>query len=70
MSDVPHGKEHKRGSVSLAIRKLTYAPEAPAPQPSGEVVKESRMSSGTLRLEATLDKEVEPGVNFYYFFYS
>ena len=51
-------KIHKRNSVTLAIRKLTYAPEEPAPQPSGEAVKEFMMSPGNLRLEATLDKEV------------
>jgi len=51
-------KIHKRNSVVLAIRKLTYAPEEPAPQPNAEAVKEFMMSSGNLRLEATLDKEV------------
>ena len=51
-------KPHKRNSVRLAIRKLTYAPEEPAPQPSGEVTKEFMMSAGNLRLEASLDKEV------------
>jgi beta-arrestin len=43
--------------VRLAIRKLTYAPEEPAPQPSAEATKEFMMSQGTLRLEASLDKE-------------
>jgi len=43
--------------VQLAIRKLTYAPEEPAPQPSADAVKDFMMSTGTLRLEATLDKE-------------
>lgn len=47
-----------RNSVRLAIRKLTYAPEEPAPQPSAEVKKDFMMSSGSLRLEASLDKEV------------
>lgn len=51
-------KPHKRNSVRLAIRKLTYAPEEPAPQPSAEVTKEFMMSAGNLRLEASLDKEV------------
>ena len=47
-----------RNSVRLAIRKLTYAPEEPAPQPSAEATKEFMMSPGKLRLEASLDKEV------------
>lgn len=47
-----------RNSVRLAIRKLTYAPEEPAPQPSAEVVKDFIMSPGTLRLEVSLDKEM------------
>ena len=47
-----------RNSVRLAIRKLTYAPEEPAPQPNAEAVKEFMMSPGNLRLEASLDKEV------------
>ena len=52
-------KPHKRNSVRLAIRKLTYAPEEPAPQPSAEVTKEFMMSPGNLKLEASLDKEVK-----------
>uniref|UniRef100_A0A183SU87 Arrestin_C domain-containing protein n=1 Tax=Schistocephalus solidus TaxID=70667 RepID=A0A183SU87_SCHSO len=47
-----------RSSVRMAIRKLTYAPEESAPQPSAEVVKDFIMSPGTLRLEVSLDKEV------------
>ncbi|CAD5116454.1 DgyrCDS5340 [Dimorphilus gyrociliatus] len=50
-------KPHKRNSVRLAIRKLTYAPEEPAPQPSAEATKDFMMSPGHLRLEASLDKE-------------
>ncbi len=41
----------------MAIRKLTYAPEESAPQPSAEIVKDFIMSPGTLRLEVSLDKE-------------
>ena len=44
--------------MRLAIRKLTYAPEEPAPQPSAEAVKDFMMSPGSIRLEASLDKEV------------
>ena len=58
MSDSVEGKIHKRNSVVLAIRKLTYAAEEPAPQPSAETVKEFMTCSGNLRLEVTLDKEV------------
>lgn len=57
VGEVSDEKPHKRNSVQLAIRKLTYAPEEPAPQPSAESTKESMISSGSLRLEATLDKE-------------
>lgn len=46
----------------MAIRKLAYAPEGSVPQPSAEIIKDFIMSSGTLRLEASLDKEV--GVSF------
>ena len=37
---------------------MTYAPEEPAPQPTAEVTKDFMMSAGSLRLEASLDKEV------------
>uniref|UniRef100_A0A1I8II94 Arrestin_C domain-containing protein n=1 Tax=Macrostomum lignano TaxID=282301 RepID=A0A1I8II94_9PLAT len=57
VADQADGKTHKRSTVTLAIRKLTYAPEEPGPQPTAEVTKEFRMSAGTLRLEASLDKE-------------
>nr|BAX03569.1 beta-arrestin [Ambigolimax valentianus] len=50
-------KPHKRNSVRLAIRKLTYAPEEPAPQPNAEALKDFIMSPGSMRLEASLDKE-------------
>jgi len=58
VADNLEDKIHKRNSVVLAIRKLTYAAEEPAPQPNAEAVKEFMMCSGNLRLEATLDKEV------------
>lgn len=51
-------KSHKRSSVRLAIRKLTYAPKVPAPQPVVEAHKEYIMSPAPLHLECTLDKEV------------
>ncbi|XP_022093729.1 beta-arrestin-1-like isoform X2 [Acanthaster planci] len=51
-------KPHKRNSVNLAIRKVTYAnPEMPIAQPSEEVTKTFIMSTNSpLHLEASLDK--------------
>ncbi|PAA57613.1 hypothetical protein BOX15_Mlig004557g1 [Macrostomum lignano] len=57
VAETADGKSHKRSTVRLAIRKLTYAPEQPGPQPSAETTKEFIMSAGCLRLEASLDKE-------------
>ncbi|RNA03506.1 beta-arrestin-1 isoform X2 [Brachionus plicatilis] len=51
-------KPHKRNSVRLAIRKLTYAPPSRAPQPAIEAHKEFMMSPAPLHLECTLDKEM------------
>jgi len=51
-------KPHKRNSVRLAIRKLTYAPPSKAPQPMVDAHKEFMMSPAPLHLECTLDKEL------------
>jgi hypothetical protein len=51
-------KCHKRSSVRLAIRKLTYAPERAAPQPTVEAHRDFLMSPAPLHLECTLDREV------------
>lgn len=51
-------KPHKRNSVRLAIRKLTYAPPSRAPQPMIEAHKDFMMSPAPLHLECTLDKEM------------
>lgn len=51
-------KPHKRNSVRLAIRKLTYAPPSQAPQPMVEAHKDFMMSPAPLHLECTLDKEL------------
>eukprot|EP00057_Strongylocentrotus_purpuratus_P033660 XP_792277.3 PREDICTED: beta-arrestin-1 isoform X2 [Strongylocentrotus purpuratus] len=51
-------KPHKRNSVRLAIRKVTYAPDVPGPQPTAEAQKDFVVSPGALHLEATLDKEM------------
>ncbi|CAI4226760.1 unnamed protein product [Auanema sp. JU1783] len=50
-------KKQSLSSVRLAIRKLTYAPYEPRPQPMVEVCKEFMMSPGLLHMEASLDKE-------------
>ncbi|KAF6777555.1 hypothetical protein AHF37_03055 [Paragonimus kellicotti] len=44
-------------SVRMIIRKLTYAPEEPGPQPSVEVLRDFLMSVGSLRVEVSLDKQ-------------
>lgn len=49
-------KSHKRDCVRLAIRKITYAPERPQPQPFVEAEKEFMMSQHPLHVEASLDK--------------
>lgn len=51
-------KPHKRNSVRLAIRKLTYAPPSRAPQPMVDAHREFMMSPAPLHLECTLDKEM------------
>jgi len=51
-------KGHKRNSVRLAIRKLTYAPPSKAPQPMIDARKDFMMSPAPLHLECTLDKEM------------
>lgn len=61
-------KPHKRNTVRLAIRKITYAPERPLPQPQAETEKEFMLSTHKLHIEASLDKEMyyhgeEIGVN-------
>ncbi|XP_046853374.1 beta-arrestin-1-like [Xenia sp. Carnegie-2017] len=49
-------KPHKRDCVRLAIRKITYAPEQPQPQPFVEAEKVFMMSQHPLHIEASLDK--------------
>ncbi|EDO43535.1 predicted protein [Nematostella vectensis] len=49
-------KPHKRDTVRLAIRKLTYATEQPQPQPFSEGEKDFMMSQHPLHVEASLDK--------------
>jgi len=66
VAETSEDKSHKRSSVRLAIRKLTYAPETPAPQPVIEAHKDFMMSPAPLHLECTLDKEVRL-LNFVFF---
>lgn len=61
-------KPHKRDTVRLAIRKITYAPELPLAQPRAETDKEFMLSVHKLHIEASLDKGMyyhgeEIGVN-------
>lgn len=63
-------KPHKRNSVRLAIRKVTYAPSKQGVQPSVEVSKDFVMSPNKLHLEASLDKEVIAFFRFFLFFFS
>lgn len=58
VADSQDEKPHKRNSVRLAIRKVTYAPSKQGDQPSMEVSKEFMMSPNKLYLEASLDKEL------------
>lgn len=52
-------KGHKRSAVSLAIKKLQYAPPTRGRRlPSSLVSKGFTFSQGKLNLEATLDKEI------------
>ncbi|EDV21221.1 Beta-arrestin-1 [Trichoplax sp. H2] len=56
VGDSPDDKAHKRDTIRLAIRKITYAPDENIPQPTAEITKEFMMSSYPLHLECTLDK--------------
>ncbi|EUB61154.1 putative beta-arrestin [Echinococcus granulosus] len=46
-----------RNSVRMIVRKLTFAPDEAGPQPTTEVVRDFLMSLGSLRVEASLDKQ-------------
>jgi len=60
-ADRADDKQHKRNSVTLAVRKCQYAPMTQSKrQPSTLVSKGFTLSPGKLNLEVTLDKE------FYY----
>jgi len=58
-ADRPDDKQHKRNSVTLAVRKVQYAPATGSKrQPSTLVSKGFTLSPGKLNLEVTLDKEI------------
>ncbi|XP_069697391.1 arrestin homolog [Periplaneta americana] len=58
VADTPDDKGHKRSSVSLAIKKLQFAPPSRGLRlPSSLVSKGFTFSQGKLNLEVTLDKE-------------
>ncbi|KAF2368461.1 Arrestin-like N-terminal [Trinorchestia longiramus] len=59
VADTPDEKLHKRNSVSLAVRKVQYAPqERSTRQPSTLVSKGFTLSAGKLNLEVTLEKDI------------
>ncbi|VDL19966.1 unnamed protein product [Hymenolepis diminuta] len=41
----------------MIVRKLTFAPDEAGPQPTAEIVRDFLMSLGSLRVEASLDKQ-------------
>lgn len=51
-------RSHKRSTVSLAIRKIQYAPSKQGRQPCTVVRKDFMLSPGELELEVTLDKQL------------
>jgi len=59
VADSANEKQHKRNSVTLAVRKVQYAPaERCNRQPSTLVSKGFALSSGKLNLEVTLEKDI------------
>jgi arrestin-1 len=51
-------RSHKRSTVSMAIRKVQYAPSKQGRQPCTVVRKDFMLSPGELELEVTLDKQL------------
>ncbi|XP_046391817.1 arrestin homolog [Ischnura elegans] len=59
VGDHSEDKSHKRSSVTLAIKKIQYAPPTRGQRlPSSLVSKGFTFSQGKLNLEVTLDKEI------------
>lgn len=51
-------RSHKRSTITMAIRKVQYAPTKPGKQPCTVVRKDFMLSPGELELEVTLDKQL------------
>ncbi|KAF7285027.1 hypothetical protein GWI33_012339 [Rhynchophorus ferrugineus] len=51
-------RTHKRSTVSMAIRKIQYAPSKQGKQPCTVVRKDFMLSPGELELEVNLDKQL------------
>ncbi|RZC41537.1 Arrestin N domain containing protein [Asbolus verrucosus] len=51
-------RSHKRSTVTMAIRKVQYAPSKQGRQPCTVVRKDFMLSPGELELEVTLDKQL------------
>lgn len=51
-------RSHRRSSVSLAIRKVQFAPASQGTQPYTVVRKDFVLSPGEMELEVTLDKQL------------
>jgi len=51
-------RSHRRSTVSLAIRKVQYAPSKQGNQPCTVVRKDFMLSPGELEMEVTLDKQL------------
>ena len=58
VGDMVEDLPNKRNSVTLAIRKMMYAPSHFGDQPSVEVSKDFMMSMNKLHLECSLDKDL------------
>ncbi|KAL3312963.1 Beta-arrestin-1 [Cichlidogyrus casuarinus] len=57
VADSKDALAQRRNSVRMAIRKLTYAPSVEGPQPMIDISRDFIGSQGSLRVEATLDKQ-------------
>lgn len=59
-------RSHKRSTITMAIRKVQYAPTKPGKQPCTVVRKDFMLSPGELELEVTLDKQVRNTQHAFY----
>ncbi len=49
----------------MVVRKLTFAPDEAGPQPTAEIARDFLMSLGSLRVEASLDKQVKKAASLF-----